>query len=258
MIRAAAKNHDDVAVVVDAGDYAAVLDELARHGGMTTLALRRRLAAKAYARTAAYDAAIANWFADELGDDRAGLPRLRRAADRAIALWREPAPDGGVLSHAGARASASPPRGRRRASSCPTTTSTTPTRPMNASPSSIRRAPPPAPSSSTPIRAASPRATTCSTPIARRWLAIRSRRIGGIVALNRTLDADAARAITEIFTEVIIAPDATAEADRHRRRQEESAAASRRRPARSARQGTDGEDRCRRPPRAVARQRRRR
>ena len=63
MIRAAAKNHDDVAVLVDAGDYAALLDELAAHNGMTTLALRRRLAAKAYARTAAYDAAIANWFA---------------------------------------------------------------------------------------------------------------------------------------------------------------------------------------------------
>ena len=68
MIRAAAKNHDDVAVVVEPADYALVLDEFARHGGMTTLALRRRLAAKAYARTAAYDAAIANWFADELGE----------------------------------------------------------------------------------------------------------------------------------------------------------------------------------------------
>src|ERR1700732_3410863 len=58
MIRAAAKNHDDVAVVVDAGDYAALLAELAGHQGRTSLALRRKLAAKAYARTAAYDAAI--------------------------------------------------------------------------------------------------------------------------------------------------------------------------------------------------------
>ena len=68
MIRAAAKNHDDVAVLVDAGDYAALLDELTAHNGMTTLTLRRRLAAKAYARTAAYDAAIANWFAGTLDD----------------------------------------------------------------------------------------------------------------------------------------------------------------------------------------------
>src|SRR5208282_1682337 len=66
MIRAAAKNHDDVAVVVEASDYAAVLEELAAHKGATTLTLRRRLAAKAYARTAAYDAAISNWFANEL------------------------------------------------------------------------------------------------------------------------------------------------------------------------------------------------
>ena len=68
MIRAAAKNHDDVAVVVEPSDYAALLDELTAHGGMTTLALRRRLAAKAYARTAAYDAAISNWFAQALDD----------------------------------------------------------------------------------------------------------------------------------------------------------------------------------------------
>ena len=63
MIRAAAKNHADVAVVVEPDDYAAVLDELKQHGGATTLALRKKLAAKAYARTAAYDAAISNWFA---------------------------------------------------------------------------------------------------------------------------------------------------------------------------------------------------
>ncbi|MBN9012735.1 MAG: bifunctional phosphoribosylaminoimidazolecarboxamide formyltransferase/IMP cyclohydrolase, partial [Rhizobiales bacterium] len=69
MIRAAAKNHDDVAVVVEASDYQAVLDELAANNGATTLALRRRLAAKAYARTAAYDAAISNWFAVQLKDN---------------------------------------------------------------------------------------------------------------------------------------------------------------------------------------------
>src|SRR5690242_16099463 len=72
MIRAAAKNHNDVAVVVDADDYGAVLDELKANGGATTLALRKKLAAKAYARTAAYDAAISNWFADELNDPAPG------------------------------------------------------------------------------------------------------------------------------------------------------------------------------------------
>src|SRR5216683_2873474 len=81
MIRAAAKNHDDVAVVVEAQDYQAVLDELAVNKGATTLTLRRRLAAKAYARTAAYDAAISNWFASELKID---APDFRAFGGRLI------------------------------------------------------------------------------------------------------------------------------------------------------------------------------
>jgi len=63
LIRAAAKNHEDVAVVTEPGDYGDVLEEMARNNGATGLALRRRLAGLAYARTAAYDAAIAQWFA---------------------------------------------------------------------------------------------------------------------------------------------------------------------------------------------------
>ena len=58
LIRAAAKNNDFVAVLTEPNEYQAVLDEIARHGG-TTRALRRRLAGAAYARTAAYDAALA-------------------------------------------------------------------------------------------------------------------------------------------------------------------------------------------------------
>src|ERR1700748_3606117 len=81
MIRAAAKNHDDVAVVVEPQDYAAVLDELASNGGATTLTLRRRLAAKAYARTAADDAAISNWFALQLKTD---APDFRAFGGRLI------------------------------------------------------------------------------------------------------------------------------------------------------------------------------
>jgi phosphoribosylaminoimidazolecarboxamide formyltransferase/IMP cyclohydrolase len=81
MIRAAAKNHDDVAVVVEPQDYRAVLDELTANRGATTLSLRRRLAAKAYARTAAYDAAISNWFATEL---KTGAPDFRAFGGRLI------------------------------------------------------------------------------------------------------------------------------------------------------------------------------
>ena len=68
MIRAAAKNHGDVAVIVDVADYASLLEELAINGGATRLAFRRKLAQKAFARTAAYDAAISNWFAHEIGE----------------------------------------------------------------------------------------------------------------------------------------------------------------------------------------------
>jgi phosphoribosylaminoimidazolecarboxamide formyltransferase/IMP cyclohydrolase len=68
MIRAAAKTQAAVTVVVDPEDYAQVLEAMRRNGGATTLALRRTLAAKAYARTAAYDAAISDWFAAALGE----------------------------------------------------------------------------------------------------------------------------------------------------------------------------------------------
>src|SRR6266849_4062109 len=84
MIRAAAKNHADVAVVVDPQDYAAVLAEIEEHKG-TTLALRQQLAAKAYARTAAYDAAISNWFAQRLGDP---APAWRALGGRLIEALR--------------------------------------------------------------------------------------------------------------------------------------------------------------------------
>src|SRR5262249_50282256 len=78
MIRAAAKNHAEVAVVVDPGDYAVVLAELRQHGGATTLALRRKLAAKAYARTPVYHAPISHWVADQPSDPPRPRPRVRR------------------------------------------------------------------------------------------------------------------------------------------------------------------------------------
>jgi phosphoribosylaminoimidazolecarboxamide formyltransferase/IMP cyclohydrolase len=84
LIRASAKNHDFVTVVVDPADYAAVIAELSAHKGATTLALRRRLAAKAYARTASYDSAIATWFAAQQGET---FPeRLTLSAERVQVL----------------------------------------------------------------------------------------------------------------------------------------------------------------------------
>jgi phosphoribosylaminoimidazolecarboxamide formyltransferase/IMP cyclohydrolase len=68
MIRSAAKNHEYVTVVTDPGDYAALIAEMAAQKGATGGDFRRKMAAKAFAATASYDAAISNWFAGELGE----------------------------------------------------------------------------------------------------------------------------------------------------------------------------------------------
>ena len=68
LIRGAAKNHDHVVVIVDPEDYGIVQGAMLANGNATPLSLRRRLAASAYARTAAYDAAIATWFAGRNGE----------------------------------------------------------------------------------------------------------------------------------------------------------------------------------------------
>jgi phosphoribosylaminoimidazolecarboxamide formyltransferase/IMP cyclohydrolase len=89
MIRAAAKNHASVTVIVDRADYAALLAEMRANGGKTTPAFRKRMAAKAYARTAAYDGAISNWLgavADSPDGEANGFPptfstQYRKAID---------------------------------------------------------------------------------------------------------------------------------------------------------------------------------
>ena len=212
MIRAAAKNHADVAVIVEPEDYATVLAELAQHGGATTLALRKTLAAKAYARTAAYDAAISNWFANELGDPGAGVPRLRRQARRGAALRREPAPERGVLP----RARHSLRRRHRAAGAGQAALLQQHQRHRRGLRMRRRVRPPRAAAACAIIKHANPCGVAEGASLAeayRKALACdQTSAFGGIVALNRTLDAEAAKAITEIFTEVIIAPDATDEA----------------------------------------------
>ncbi|MGX0903329.1 phosphoribosylaminoimidazolecarboxamide formyltransferase/IMP cyclohydrolase [Roseovarius sp. MBR-79] len=77
MIRAAAKNHAHVTVVVDVEDYGAVIADMDQHGGATCPKFRRKLAQRAYARTAAYDAAVSTWLAEAIGDE---APRRRAFA----------------------------------------------------------------------------------------------------------------------------------------------------------------------------------
>jgi phosphoribosylaminoimidazolecarboxamide formyltransferase/IMP cyclohydrolase len=69
LVRAAAKNHDDVAVVVDPADYAAIAQEFEANGGATTAQTRFRLARKAFARVTAYDCAISNYLGTHTGVD---------------------------------------------------------------------------------------------------------------------------------------------------------------------------------------------
>jgi phosphoribosylaminoimidazolecarboxamide formyltransferase/IMP cyclohydrolase len=211
MIRAAAKNHDDVAVLVEASDYTALLKELVMHNGMTTLELRRRLAAKAYARTAAYDAAIANWFAQELDDVAPGyrafggrlIEKLRYGENphQAAAFYRTPDQRFGVASARqaqGKQLSYNNINDTDAAYEC--VAEFDPAR--TAACAIIKHANPCGVAEAESLLDAYRKALACDPTSA----------FGGIVALNRTLEAEAARAITEIFTEVIIAPDATAEA----------------------------------------------
>jgi phosphoribosylaminoimidazolecarboxamide formyltransferase / IMP cyclohydrolase len=211
MIRAAAKNHDDVAVVVEPQDYQAVLDELAANQGATTLTLRRRLAAKAYARTAAYDAAISNWFVGELKIDapdfRAFGGRLIQALrygenpHQTAAFYRTPDKRAGVAiarQLQGKELSYNNINDTDAAYEClaefdPSRTAAC-VIVKHANPCGVAEGP--------DLVSAYRKALACDSTSA----------FGGIVALNRTLDAETARAVTEIFTEVIIAPDATAEA----------------------------------------------
>ena len=211
MIRAAAKNHADVTVVVDPVDYAAVLAELKTHGGATTLELRQRLAAKAYARTAAYDAAISNWFAARLEDD---APSYRAFGGKLIealrygenphqtaAFYRAPEARFGVATARqlqGKQLSYNNINDTDAAFECVAEFDPARTPAVVI----VKHANPCGVAEGASMMEAYRKALRCDPVSA----------FGGIVALNRTLDAEAARAITEIFTEVIIAPDATDEA----------------------------------------------
>ena len=132
------------------------------------------------------------------------------------------------------RAPASPAPSSFRARNCPTTISTTPTRPMNWWRSSIPRSRPPAPSSSMPIPAASPWARRLKDAYLAALACDTQSAFGGVLAFNQTLDGATAEEISKIFTEVIIAPDADEDAKQNSGGQEESAPADRGRPARSA------------------------
>jgi phosphoribosylaminoimidazolecarboxamide formyltransferase / IMP cyclohydrolase len=211
MIRAAAKNHGDVAVVVDVSDYAAVLDDLSRHDGSVTRILRRRLAQKAYARTAAYDAAISNWFAAELGEATPPFRALGGAIAEVMRYGENPHQAAAFYRSAESRpgvATARQVQGKQLSYNNINDTDAAYEAVAEFAPERsaevviVKHANPCGVAEGASLREAYEKALRCDPVSA----------FGGIVAVNRPLDAEAARAITEIFTEVIIAPDASPEA----------------------------------------------
>ena len=209
LIRAGAKNHASVTVVVEPDDYAGVLEEMAAHGGATTLPLRKALAAKAFARTGAYDAAIASWFAQVEGEQN---PERRVIAGKLVEALRygENPHQTAAFYRTGEKrygvATAKQIQGKELSYNNLNDTDAAyelvsefdPDR--SAAVAIIKHANPCGVAIAPTLAEAYAKALACDPVSA----------FGGIVALNRTLDAEAAREIVKIFTEVIIAPDASA------------------------------------------------
>ena len=229
MVRSAAKNHASVAVVTDPAQYGAVIGELRAHGGCTTLALRRRLAGAAFARTAVYDAAIAGWMAAngfagdaERGAGAAGadeLPpgiTLRLSRTESLRYGENPHQRGAVYRDLDAGGSgivgARMLHGKQLsynnlldASAALTLVADLASQlPMGASCAVIKH--------TNPCGAAV--AGTVLEAFERAWAGDPLAAFGGIVAFGSDVDAETARAMAEgeRFLEVVIAPGYAAEA----------------------------------------------
>jgi len=210
MIRAAAKNYGWIAVATDAEDMAAVLEEAKTHGG-TTLALRKRLAAKAFSRTGAYDAAISAWYAEQL-EEKAPTWRALGGKLRQSLRYGENPHQGAAFYVTGEQrfgvATARQLQGKELSYNNLNDT--------DAAFELVAEFDPKESAAVAIIKHANP----CGAALGGTLLEAYSRALecdpvsafGGIVALNNRLDKAAAEAIAEIFTEVVIAPDADEDA----------------------------------------------
>ena len=204
LIRAAAKNHGSVAVVCDPADYARVSEALAAGGGDTDAALRRELAAKAFARTAAYDGAIARWFErrrDEplperllIGATRREVMRYGENPQQRAALYLVAGATAGV-AHAGQVQGKALSYNNLADADAGFELVSELTAPAVAI---VKHANPCGCAESDDLATAYARALACDPQSA----------YGGIVALNRPLDQATALKIANLFTEVVIAPEA--------------------------------------------------
>ncbi|WP_298915512.1 bifunctional phosphoribosylaminoimidazolecarboxamide formyltransferase/IMP cyclohydrolase [uncultured Roseobacter sp.] len=206
MIRSAAKNHGFVTVVVDVQDYDAVLAELAAHDGQTTYALRQRLAQTAYARTAAYDTAVSTWMAGEVGQ----TPRRRTFGGtlaQPLRYGENPHQSAAFYTDGSNRpgvATATQHQGKELSYNNINDT--------DAAFELVSEFDPGDGPACAIIKHANPcgvaRGATLKEAYTRAFDCDRTSAFGGIIALNRPLDAETAQEITGIFTEVVIAPGA--------------------------------------------------
>ncbi len=211
MIRAAAKNHAFVTVLTDVEDYDRLLEEMDGQDGATGARFRRQLAQIAYARTAAYDAAVSTWMAGAVGIE---TPRRRAFAGtlaqplrygenphQKAAFYRDGSDRPGV-------ASARQLQGKALSYNNINDT--------DAAFELVSEFDPAQGPACAIIKHANPcgvaRGATLAQAYGRAFDCDRTSAFGGIVALNRPLDGDTAREIVQIFTEVVIAPDADREA----------------------------------------------
>jgi len=208
MIRSAAKNHDGVTIVTDAEDYDAVIEDMKANDGATSPALRRRLAGTAYARTAAYDAAIGRWFAEQ--NDDAFPRRFSLSGTRVQSLRYGENPHQKAAFYATGNdrpgvATATQIQGKELSYNN-----------LNDTDAAFELAA----EFGTPAMAIIKHANPCGVALGDTLADAYAKALkcdpvsafGGIIAVNRPMDAAAAEAMKDIFLEVVIAPEVTAEA----------------------------------------------
>ncbi|RRH77890.1 bifunctional phosphoribosylaminoimidazolecarboxamide formyltransferase/IMP cyclohydrolase [Falsigemmobacter faecalis] len=210
MIRAASKNHKFVTVVTDPEDYAALLAEMAANDGASSLKFRTRQAQIAYARTAAYDTAVSTWMAGAIAED---APRRRSFAGglaQTLRYGENPHQSAAFYTDGTNRPGvATAKQWQGKELSYNNINDTDAAFELVAD---LDRANP----ACVIVKHANPCGVAVGETLAeayeRAFDCDRTSAFGGIIALNQTLDGETAAKIAEIFTEVVIAPDATDEA----------------------------------------------
>jgi len=211
MIRAAAKNHAFVTVVVDVMDYDRLLGEMDQHDGATNAEFRRELAQIAYARTAAYDAAVSTWMAGAIGVEAPRRQVVAGTLAQKLRYGENPHQRAAFYTDGSTRpgvANATQHQGKELSYNNINDT--------DAAFELISEFPADQGPACAIIKHANPcgvaRGATLKEAYGRAFDCDRTSAFGGIIALNQVIDANTAREISGIFTEVVIAPGADAEA----------------------------------------------